>query len=53
MLRVLRPGGSLVAIDNDQRHGDFAEVLSTTGSNGHRSTTPIVPLEGDVTHTSR
>jgi SAM-dependent methyltransferase len=29
-LRVLRPGGTLVVIDNDWRHGEFAELL--TGS---------------------
>ena len=27
VLRVLRPGGSLVVVDNDQRHGEFAELL--------------------------
>ncbi|MBP2217369.1 class I SAM-dependent methyltransferase [Arthrobacter sp. CAN_C5] len=27
VLRVLRPGGSLVVIDNDQEHGDFADLL--------------------------
>jgi len=27
VLRVLRPGGSLVVIDNDQQDGDFAELL--------------------------
>ena len=26
-LRVLRPGGALVVIDNDWRHGEFAELL--------------------------
>jgi SAM-dependent methyltransferase len=26
-LRVLRPGGTLVVIDNDWRHGEFAELL--------------------------
>ena len=26
-LRVLRPGGSLVVIDNDQQHGQFASLL--------------------------
>jgi SAM-dependent methyltransferase len=25
--RVLRPGGMLVVVDNDQRHGEFAELL--------------------------
>lgn len=27
VLRVLRPGGSLVVVDNDQRAGDFADLL--------------------------
>jgi SAM-dependent methyltransferase len=27
VLRVLRPGGSLVVVDNDQWHGEFAELL--------------------------
>lgn len=26
--RVLRPGGSLVVVDNDLRHGDFSELLA-------------------------
>jgi SAM-dependent methyltransferase len=26
-LRVLRPGGALVVVDNDWRHGEFAELL--------------------------
>lgn len=28
VLRVLRPGGSLVIVDNDHRHGEFAEMLA-------------------------
>ncbi len=28
VLRVLRPGGTLVVIDNDQRHGEFAALLA-------------------------
>lgn len=33
-LRVLRPGGSLVVIDNDYRRGEFADILgsATTGN---------------------
>jgi SAM-dependent methyltransferase len=30
VLRVLRPGGSLVAVDNDYRWGDFARLLSAS-----------------------
>lgn len=28
VLRVLRPGGALVVVDNDHRHGEFAELLA-------------------------
>lgn len=28
--RVLRPGGRLVVVDNDQRHGEFAELLAAS-----------------------
>lgn len=28
--RVLRPGGSLVVVDNDQRHGEFATLLAAS-----------------------
>lgn len=31
-LRVLRPGGALVVVDNDQRHGEFAELLSAAAN---------------------
>jgi SAM-dependent methyltransferase len=31
VLRVLRPGGTLVVVDNDNRHGDFAELLAAGG----------------------
>ena len=26
-MRVLRPGGSMVVVDNDLRHGEFAELV--------------------------
>ncbi len=29
--RVLRPGGALVVVDNDHRHGEFAELLGNSG----------------------
>lgn len=31
VLRVLRPGGTLVVVDNDTRHGDFADLLAAGG----------------------
>jgi ubiquinone/menaquinone biosynthesis C-methylase UbiE len=31
-LRVLRPGGALVVVDNDQRHGEFADLLSAAAN---------------------
>jgi len=31
-LRVLRPGGSLVVVDNDQRSGEFAELLRSAAN---------------------
>jgi SAM-dependent methyltransferase len=31
VLRVLRPGGTLVVVDNDTRHGDFASLLAAGG----------------------
>lgn len=31
-LRVLRPGGTLVVVDNDQRHGEFADLLSAAAN---------------------
>ena len=30
VLRVLRPGGTLVVVDNDHRHGEFAELLAAS-----------------------
>jgi SAM-dependent methyltransferase len=32
VLRVLRPGGRLIAVDNDYRWGEFAELLSAASS---------------------
>ena len=30
VLRVLRPGGALVVVDNDHRHGQFADLLAAS-----------------------
>jgi SAM-dependent methyltransferase len=30
VLRILRPGGTLVVVDNDLRHGQFAELLAAS-----------------------
>jgi SAM-dependent methyltransferase len=41
-LRVLRPGGALVVIDNDWRHGEFAELLQASSwaqAQGNAATT--------------
>ncbi|WP_104179809.1 class I SAM-dependent methyltransferase [Arthrobacter sp. B0490] len=35
-LRVLRPGGSLVVIDNDQKDGDFADLLRAGNTEVHQ-----------------
>ena len=35
VLRVLRPGGTLVVVDNDQRAGEFARLLRTAGDAAH------------------
>ncbi|MPY10708.1 class I SAM-dependent methyltransferase [Arthrobacter bussei] len=35
-LRVLRPGGSLIVIDNDQEGGDFAELLRAGNTAKHQ-----------------
>ena len=32
VLRVLRPGGALVVVDNDQRNGEFAGLLRAAGN---------------------
>ena len=34
VLRVLRPGGSLVVVDNDYRWGEFATLLAAASSDG-------------------
>ncbi len=42
VLRVLRPGGWLVVVDNDQRHGQFATLLAASAQaavQGHANTT--------------
>ncbi|WP_230855291.1 hypothetical protein [Arthrobacter terrae] len=31
-MRVLRPGGTLVVIDNDQVNGDFADLLAVSSA---------------------
>ena len=31
-MRVLRPGGTLVVIDNDQVNGEFAELLAVSSA---------------------
>lgn len=36
VLRVLRPGGSLVVIDNDQENGDFADLLKSGNAADHQ-----------------
>lgn len=36
VLRVLRPGGSLVVIDNDQQRGEFAELLEAANTAEHQ-----------------
>ncbi len=35
-LQVLRPGGSLIVIDNDQQDGDFAELLRAGNTSEHQ-----------------
>jgi SAM-dependent methyltransferase len=32
VLRILRPGGALVVVDNDHRHGEFARLLAAAGA---------------------
>lgn len=41
VLRVLKPGGTLVVVDNDQRHGEFAELLHAAANpaQGHADVT--------------
>lgn len=43
VLRVLRTGGSLVVVDNDQRNGSFAELLRSVGyvAQGQAETTDV------------
>jgi SAM-dependent methyltransferase len=35
VLRVLRPGGSLVVVDNDRRAGEFADLLRAVAGTAH------------------
>lgn len=41
-LRVLRPGGSLVVIDNDQEHGDFADLLQVSNAADHQGPSQFI-----------
>ncbi|MCC9205053.1 class I SAM-dependent methyltransferase [Arthrobacter sp. zg-Y769] len=36
VLRVLRPGGSLVVVDNDQHNGEFAALLRAANASAHQ-----------------
>ena len=42
VLRVLRPGGSLVAVDNDYRSGEFAQLLAAAAVRPPRQTAAAV-----------
>jgi SAM-dependent methyltransferase len=42
VLRVLRPGGCLVVVDNDYRWGEFARLLSASATRPPRRTATIV-----------
>ena len=42
VLRVLRPGGQLVAVDNDYRWGEFARLLAASASRSPLETAAIV-----------
>jgi ubiquinone/menaquinone biosynthesis C-methylase UbiE len=42
VLRVLRPGGSLVVIDNDQEDGDFADLLRAGNTSEFQGPGPFI-----------
>lgn len=42
VLRVLRPGGTLVVIDNDQREGEFSELLRAADAAEHQGPGPFI-----------
>jgi SAM-dependent methyltransferase len=42
VLRVLRPGGSLVVVDNDYRWGDFAGLLAAGSANAPQRTAATI-----------
>ena len=41
VLRVLRPGGALVVVDNDHRHGQFAELLAASAWAAYQGTADV------------
>ena len=42
VLRVLRPGGHLVVVDNDYRWGEFARLLAASAARPPRQTAATV-----------
>ena len=42
VLRVLRPGGRLVVVDNDYRWGEFSRLLGASASRAPRETAAVV-----------
>src|SRR5258708_19868539 len=43
VMRVLRPGGSLVVVDNDYRWGQFADLLAAASTAAPHPTPPPTP----------